>query len=505
MGLFSKLSYAEAHHAAALWVDNSNIARCRVVPLQRLQEPGFRVQLTHAIQGMPAMYDVALESPVGAVTLRPDDADDPTLYRINAWMGDAVAFFGDMRLDDDGATAWDHCPRSFLRRQLQKLLEDHRVVPTLGFELEFQLLDPKTDAPVDDSLYCSVAAIYSGKSWEILRQIVSYLEYTLKIPVKQYHPESASGQFEISIGTFGIDDADKSDAEASVTSSSGGSGMEKVSKWSSVFGGASLQRKESVAETQAIPKEQKEQWVANAIAAVDKLVLARQAVHGIAARNGLRATFVPKLRPNEAANAAHVHLGFIDVKHPRDARNLFESDVERASSFLAGVLHHLPAMCMLLSPTMNSYDRLQPKCWAGAYQCYGYENREAALRLLGPPSARDDMSAVDHFEIKTIDATANPYLALGAILAAAMEGAKAKLKLPAPCAVDPSTTPDAYSRLPTSLGDAIKLFQESQESVWANVLSPSYCELLVKLRSAELGYYSELSDEERVRQLARRY
>ncbi|GLE08944.1 hypothetical protein PINS_up020419 [Pythium insidiosum] len=492
MGIFSKLSYySDARHAAALWVDNSNIARCRVVPLARLREPGFRVQLTHAIQSMPSMYDVALESPVGAVALRPDDADDPTLYRVNPWMSETLAFFGDMRLDD-GAAEWAHCPRTFLRRQLHRLLEDHRVVPTLGFELEFQLLDPaKDDAPVDDSLYCSLAAIHNGKSWEVMRQIVRCLEDHFKIPVKQYHPESASAMLTPRCPRA-LEEAAGGDSKV-------------ASKWSSVFGGGSLQRKESLAETQAIPKEQKEQWVANAIAAVDKLVLARQTVYGIAAKNGLRATFVPKLRTDQAANAAHMHLGFIDVKHPRGARNLFESDVERASSFVAGILHHLPSMCMLLAPTTSSYDRLQPSCWAGAFQCYGYENREAPVRLLGPPAARDDMSAVDHFEIKTIDGTANPYLALGVILAAAMEGAKAKLKLPEACTVDPATTPDAHARLPSSLGDAIKRFQDAQQDVWANVLSPSYCELLVKLRSTELEHYSALSAEDRVRALSRRY
>ncbi len=50
------------------------------------------------------------------------------------------------------------------------------------------------------------------------------------------------------------------------------------------------------------------------------------------------------------------------------------SDV--AEAFLSGVLNHLPAMCMLTTPSNNSYHRLEPGCWAGAFCIWGWDNKE---------------------------------------------------------------------------------------------------------------------------------
>ncbi|DBA02531.1 TPA: hypothetical protein N0F65_011003 [Lagenidium giganteum] len=424
-------------HVCTMWVDNANMTRVRLVPRARFEARNFQVSLTTAMQSMPCMYDVPFETPVGEVQIIPERAHMYTA----SWLSDATICFGDMT---KYGQPWAHCPRTFLRRQLTTLREKHGIAPTVGFEMEFQLLSPDTNEPVDTSLYCDTHALHQKGNWRVLKRIVEVLQTELNIPVHQYHPESASGQFEISIGTFGADD-EAEDVEAIVR-------------------------------------------------AVDKLVLARQTVHGVAAEFDYRATFVPKLRLNEAGSAAHLHLGLLDVSTPLSEDTLFEADSAKAQAFLAGVLQELPHISILLAATYNSYERLQPKCWAGAYQCYGYENREAPIRLIC--SELGNFARVNHFEVKTLDATANPYVAVGAVLAAGMIGLENNLPLPPPVNVDPETLPEGErpQPLPRSIDEAVASFQ-ARADVWRSVLSPSYFDLLVQLRSAEAEFHGNLIDQ----------
>ena len=77
-----------------------------------------------------------------------------------------------------------------------------------------------------------------------------------------------------------------------------------------------------------------------------------------------------------------------------------------------------------------SYDRIQPNTWSGAFQCWGKENREAAIRTASPPGAPDGL--VTNFEIKTCDGAANPHLSLAIIMAAGIDGLRRHLQLPEP-------------------------------------------------------------------------
>jgi len=76
-----------------------------------------------------------------------------------------------------------------------------------------------------------------------------------------------------------------------------------------------------------------------------------------------------------------------------------------------------------------SYDRLQPTTW-GTYLSWGNENRNAPLRASSPPGTPDGL--VSNFELKSLDGTANPYLALAAIIAAGIDGLRRHLPLPEP-------------------------------------------------------------------------
>uniref|UniRef100_K3WJ80 GS catalytic domain-containing protein n=1 Tax=Globisporangium ultimum (strain ATCC 200006 / CBS 805.95 / DAOM BR144) TaxID=431595 RepID=K3WJ80_GLOUD len=443
-----------AEHAALLWVDNSNVTRCRVMPMTRFAQ-SRGVHLTNAVQSMPSMYDAALDSPAGDIVMGPDNLTSPLTYDISAWLPGAVACFGDMKKH---GKVWDSCSRSFLRRQELHLRTQFHMRATVGFELEFQLLKSENSAnvPVDQTLYCEVKALQGGVSWRVLQEIVACLQKDLGINVLQYHPESASGQFEISIGHEPLDAKSKD---------------------------------------------------LSLVDAVDQLVLARQTVRGIAAKHGLHATFVPKLREMEAGSGAHIHLGLRDIQD--ECKNAFQTRPEDARAFVAGVLEELPGMMLLLAPSINSYERLRPSCWAGAYACYGFENREAAIRLIGGvgDDGECEFARADHFEIKATDATANPYVAVGALLAAGMRGMKDKCKLPEPIAQDPATLPEADrpALLPQSLSETINAFQMRAPGFWEHVLSESYCSLLHRLRAAENEHYGAMTREEMVQALVNRY
>ena len=92
---------------------------------------------------------------------------------------------------------------------------------------------------------------------------------------------------------------------------------------------------------------------------------------------------------------------------------------------IAGVLAHLRGLVALTAPTINSYRRLQPRFWSSAYSCYGPDNREAALRIPSVFWGREEAST--NFELKPCDASCNPYLALGGLIAACLDGIEHRL------------------------------------------------------------------------------
>lgn len=135
---------------------------------------------------------------------------------------------------------------------------------------------------------------------------------------------------------------------------------------------------------------------------------------------------------------------------------------EPAGAFFGGVLSHLPALLPFLSPSpccWGSYGRLRPGCWAGAYSCWGWDNREAPLRATGGHSPE-----ATNFELKPLDGTANPYVALAAAVCAGALGLESGASLPPPLqdvpGVDGSSSEGGggggAAPLPTSLAEALE-------------------------------------------------
>jgi glutamine synthetase len=233
------------------------------------------------------------------------------------------------------------------------------------------------------------------------------------------------------------------------------------------------------------------------VAAADRVVLVRQTIRALSTTHGYRMSLSPALTPDGVGNGAHVHLSVW-----RDDRNLLaprggEVDPEGAA-WLAGVLDHLPALLAIGAPSVVSYLRLQPQRWSAPWRCWGRENREAALRVIDGSPASGGAGA--NAEIKVFDASANPYLVVGAVIAAGLDGVARGLTLPPPVGVDPAGM-DAgareaagVTRLPCSLPDALDALESSPALLAA--LGPELAGTWLAVRRAEVARFAHHTDDE---------
>lgn len=157
----------------------------------------------------------------------------------------------------------------------------------------------------------------------------------------------------------------------------------------------------------------------------------------MAARHSMLACFLPKPFAASAASGLHCHFslwqGGVNLLQHEPPAAVAAAGAAAAppgdgggrsgtpaglglsavgEAFLAGILAHLPALMCFTTPSPNSFRRLAPHCWAGAYQCYGANNREAPLRLCATPGAPQAANC----ELKAFDATANPHLGAAAMI-----------------------------------------------------------------------------------------
>jgi glutamine synthetase len=162
-----------------------------------------------------------------------------------------------------------------------------------------------------------------------------------------------------------------------------------------------------------------------ALLTADRIMTFKMVVKTIAKRNGLHATFMPK--PLYGVNGSGMH---INMSLFRNGKNVFadEKDPQRLSDtayhFIAGILKYAREMACITNPTVNSYKRIIPGYEAPNYIAWSEGNRSLLLRI---PSERGDRTRI---ELRSPDATANPYLALAACLKAGLYGVEKELVPP---------------------------------------------------------------------------
>ena len=159
--------------------------------------------------------------------------------------------------------------------------------------------------------------------------------------------------------------------------------------------------------------------------------------------------------------------------------------------FTAGVLAHLPGLVALTCGSVNSYRRLAPSMWSGAYACYGPDNREAAVRICSPVGASGSVN----LELKPSDSTGNPYLALGGFIYAGLDGMRRELDPGQPLSVDPATLSSServrlsVARLPASLPEALDAL--AADSVLVSALGPMRSTAYLAVKRSEAAHFAD--------------
>jgi glutamine synthetase len=424
-----------------LWCDNANIIRGKAFHVGFLQEHWQQgIGISMAQQAIPAMYDAVAANSGLGPVGEVWLVPDWSTFNLLPYASGHARVLGDMIHEGQ---PWSLCPRYFLKRLIAQA-EEMGLQIKAAFEHEFYLLRQQEGeiVPADHTVFAATLAMDLNQA--VIDEIAEAL-LAQQIPVERYYPESGPGQHEISIR------------------------------------------------------------YSHALQAADWQIVFRETVRGVALRHGLRASFLPKIFAERAGNGCHLHLSLWQngQNMTTDAKGLGGLS-QTALAFIGGILHHLPGLMALTTPSPNSYRRLQPHYWSGAFRCWGVDNREAAVRIPSNP-----MGAPTHLELKTVDASANPYLALGAVIAAGLDGIRQGRNPGEPIATDPGYLSDnerrdrQIDRLPTQLGEAIAQFTQNQ--VLQEALGPALAQAFLAVRQAEWEALKQLDLEAEVKLLLERY
>lgn len=212
----------------------------------------------------------------------------------------------------------------------------------------------------------------------------------------------------------------------------------------------------------------------------DRFVLFRTMVKEVCQARGLHASFMAKpALPNAAANGWHMHQSLQDLAgNPVFMPGADGALTPQAGNWIAGLLNHAEACCLMTNPTVNSYKRFTPFQLAPNLIQWGRDNRGAMVRALLTPG--DSASRIEN---RVADTSANPHLALTAQILAGLDGLTRNLAPP-----EPTDTPyEGATRLPISLLAAIEAFEASD--LFAPYLGDGFQPYLATLKRAEWDRY----------------
>jgi len=434
-----KLTGHDIVGVAVTWVDNSGITRVKAVPLPKLEHAAaWGIGATPAFDAF--LIDDSIMSGRYAGSPVGDLRLHPDLSRLTLLAAQpGWAWAPADRYTQDG-DVHPQCARS-LARTMAERLRSKGLEAAMAFEVEWTVGRAGTDA---------FEPACSGPAYGMTR-LVELSDYSRDVlialaaegvVVDQFHPEYGAGQLEVSVA-----------AE-------------------------------------------------DPVSAADTSVLVRETIRAVGMSHGLRTSFSPKVLTEGVGNGGHVHVSL-----RRDGSSVMSGGegqfglTDEASSFTAGVLARLPALLAVGCPTTASYLRLIPSHWAGAFVCWGRENREAAVRLVTGAVGSDSWAA--NVEVKCFDTAANPYLVVAGVLAAGLAGIEEGAELPAPVDVNPASLDETtrarrgIAALPSSLSEAADRFEA--DPVLTAAFGTELAATIVDVRRAEVALTVDMSPEEVVR------
>jgi glutamine synthetase len=425
-----KLGDASVSMIALCWVDNAGITRVKAAPLSRFERAaGWGI-------GMSPVFDVFVvdDSITTSKHIGGPGGDlrlIPDLSRVVPLAAQHGWAFAPVDRYTQEGRHYPGCQRTFARKMADKTA-GKGLTALLSFEVEWAVGNDDNGrfVPACEGPAYGMTRIIELSDYA--RDVVQAIERQ-GIVVEQFHPEYAAGQMEISIA----------------------------------------------------PNDP--------VGAADDSVLVRQTIRAVSQAHRLQASFAPSVVAGYVGNGGHVHLSLW-----RNRANLMTGGpgrygmTEEGEAFAAGILRNLPALLAIGAPSVASYIRLVPSHWAGVYQVWGRENREAAVRLVTGSTGEHDIRA--NVETKCFDLAANPYLVVGSLLAAGLSGTGS---LPDEIEGDPAGLGDdelarrGIVRLPQSLTEAADAFEVS--GVLRQAMGDPLFEAVLAVRRAEAELFADSS------------
>ncbi|MDQ7821274.1 MAG: glutamine synthetase family protein [Candidatus Eremiobacteraeota bacterium] len=425
-----------------LWCDNANIIRGKAVYAKSFQQwYGTGVGISEAQMGVPVMYDALVEGSGLSPAGEVHLMPDWASCTSLPYAQGHARVMGDMMKKGE---PWPLCPRGFLRK-IVAAAENEDLEIKCSFENEFYLLKELVDSPVPLD-YTPFAATYAMDFSKNVIEDITRALIAQGITVEQYYPESGPGQAEITM------------------------------------------------------------HYTTPMQAADNQIAFRETVHATALHHGMRASFMPKLFGDKAGSGCHIHMSLWQKGQNITADGEDPHGISKATrSFIAGLLEHLPALMAITVPVPNSYKRLKPHCWSGAFRCWGPDNREAAVRTISDPVGKRVWS----FEFKTIDAASNPYIAMAAVIAAGLDGVKRNIALASPALSDPGSLSVkemmdlGIERLPEH--PDVSIGHLEKDEVLLNAMGERLAKAFIAVRKAECAAMKNFKHVEEVEMLADKY
>lgn len=443
--VLNQVRAAQVRLVRFLYCDNGGIIRGKATHASklptRIHEGIGHCYALSAWTGVDTLASVEGMGPVGEFRLVPD----PATFTILPYVPNAASMMCD-QIDIDGQP-WGADPRGFLKRMMARLAQQQMSLEAAA-EHEFYFAKEEMGAyvPADRSLCYS--SIGLDEQAEAIDAILAALE-AQGVSIELFHTEGGPAQQELSISH------------------------------------------------------------SPALRAADTICLVRETVRGVARKFDLLTTFAPKPFLDTFGNGAHLHFSLWGTaEHERPGKNLLYDASESGHLsqlgryFIGGILRHISGLVAFTCGSVNSYSRLQPHFWSSAYRAWGFDNREGAIRVPSTFWGREAESI--NLEFKPSDHSGNPYLAIGGIIAAGLDGIEKRIDPGEPQAVDPGNLSAeererlGIHRLPTTLDEALDALEQDQFLMEA--LGPSLATAYLAVKRSEIDFFKEKTPEEVVRQ-----
>lgn len=227
--------------------------------------------------------------------------------------------------------------------------------------------------------------------------------------------------------------------------------------------------------------------------AADAVVSFRRVARGFARNHGWNASFMPKPLGDHEGSGMHVHMSLIDDQ----GQNVFASTdgEDRLAHAIGGCLAHLAESQLIFAPNANSYRRYVADAHAPTIADWGRDNRFAAIRV---PRSSTKARRLEH---RMPGSDTNPYLAIAAILAAALDGLDRRTDPGSPAV----GAADADPRFPAPALDwresidtfddsewVGKAFSESLKRAFVATKRQEFDRMLARIPEAELEAYLDV-------------